>query len=142
MTLKIIVSIGFLFFTTFVFGQVSNSDTLFSKKKITKSCQRPIENKDIELCHIKTDTLTYDLLKSCHELTSGNKKQIINSFLIRYCLPDGNTMVEVQILNNQLSDLAINGIINSGTKKILLEEIIGKEESEYIVLGHRWFFFK
>lgn len=137
------LQILFLLSTTLVFGQVINSETTQSTLKITKSCQQPVENRDIVLCNFKVDTLTYDQLKTCHELSIyGEEKQVITSYLLRYFLSDGTTLVEYQSSSNQISDLAIEAVISSKTKKIIVEEIIGLKDSEWLALGHRFFYFR
>lgn len=129
--------------TTLCCGQISVSNEKKSVEKITKACKRPIENKDIVLCSIKADTLTFEQLKNCNELTiNNNKNQKITSYLLSFYLPDGTTVREFKSASNKLSKETVTEIINSDVKKILLEEIIGTEGKEYISLGQRWFYFK
>ena len=83
--------------TIICFGQDNKSEQI-----ITKSCQRPIENKSIELCYIKADTLTFEQLKNCRELTiSDIKYQVITSYLIHFILPNGD-LREIRGTSNKI----------------------------------------
>ena len=129
--------------TTICLGQVSNSDNIKPKDTTVKSCHRHVENKTIELCNINADTLTYDQLKECNEITiRDSTKQIITSYLLSYFFSDGTTMFQTKGSSNQISSEAVAGIIASGTKKILFDEIFGIEGTKNLDLGHRYFYFK
>mgnify|MGYP007068603337 CR=1 FL=1 len=45
-------------------------------------------------------------------------------------------------MNNTISSETIEGIIESGAKKLLFEEIIGTDGTNNLDLGHCWFYLK
>jgi hypothetical protein len=129
--------------TTICLGQVSPSMTNQSPEATGRSCKARLENKSIELCNMKADTVTYDRLKSCPELTvRGDDKQVIISYILTYILSDGQTVMQFPGTGNRLSDEMVAGIISSGITKITVEQVIGTDGSENINLGYRWFYFR
>ena len=136
--------------TTFCFGQSVNSNSNIQKDKISKTCRDQIENKEIEFCNRQADTLTFAELNECKELTIHNRllkiadsnKKRITSYILCYFKSNGTDIVKWSGSGNKLSSEMIAGIIESGTKKILLEEIIGLDGTVNLDLGHRWFYIK
>ena len=136
--------------TTFCFGQSGNSNSNIPKDKISKTCRDQIENKEIQFCNIQADTLTFAELKECKELTIHNRllkiadsnKKRITSYILCYFKSNGTDLVKCSGSGNQLSSEMIAGIIESGTKKILIDEIIGLDGTVNLDLGHRWFYLK
>ncbi len=138
---SLFLSIFIMLVGVVTFAQTNNTDTV-KNKKITKACQRPIENKTITLCNILVDTLTYLQLKGCNELVVNySRKQSIDSYILEYKQHDGS-FITYQGTGNLISSNAIDAIISSKIDKIIIEEVYGTEGGEFIVLGHRWYYFK
>ena len=125
-----------LLFTVLIFSLCTYGQTTI------KSCRRPFENKNISLCNIKSDTLTYTQLKNCHELQTGNKEETIDSYRLNFILADSTKTFEYKGSSNKIPREALNMIIESKADKILFEEIYGTKGNENMVFGHRWFYLK
>lgn len=136
--------------TSICFGQVTNSDANKPAETTSKTCKKPLENKEIEFCNIQADTLTFAQLKGCNELTIHNRllkisdsnKKRITSYILCYFQANGTDVMRWNGSGNQLSSEMVAGIIESRTKKILIEEIIGLDGTVNLDLGHRWFYLK
>jgi len=149
--IKTILIQTFLILSTAIcFGQITNSDANKPAETTSKTCKKPLENKEIEFCNIQADTLTFAQLKECKELTIHNSlskigdsnKKRITSYILYYFHANGTDLTKYNGSGNQLSCEMISGIIESGTKKILIEEIIGLDGTVNLDLGHRWFYLK
>ena len=141
---KIIIILALLIVTTMSsFGQTKYPLSDISSGTASKSCHRSIENKDIGLCNIKTDTINFDQLNGCKALTvNENGKQLITSFKLGYFLPNTTTFVERYVAGNQIPKDFVDAIIKSGAKKIIFSEILGIDGTVNLDLGYRWFYFK
>ena len=136
--------------TTISFGQAISLNSKNPEDKISKSCRNPIENKEIEFCNIQADTLTFAQLKECKELTIHNKllkigdsnNKRITSYILCFFQVNGTELKKWIGSGNQLTSEMITSIIESGTKEILIEEIIGVDGTVNLDLGHRWFYLK
>ena len=131
-------------------GQINTLSSNHVNEQTPKTCQIAIENKQIEYCYMNLDTLTFSQLKECKKLTIlDNLRRVdsstlirITSYLLRYMHADGTTMTEHRATDDRISNEMISWIIESGTKKILFEEIIGIDGEKNLDLGYRWFYLK
>jgi len=141
---KINIILALLIATTITcYGQTKYPLSNISSGTASKSCHRSVENKDIGLCNIKTDTINLDQLKGCKVLTiNENGKQLITSFKLGYFLPDTTAFVERYVSGNQIPKDFVDAIIKSGAKKIVFSEILGVDGTVNLDLGYRWFYFK
>ncbi|MBA3705129.1 MAG: hypothetical protein H0W84_04315, partial [Bacteroidetes bacterium] len=64
MSKRFIVLMALTLLTAIAFAQANTADTAKIKGVILKSCQKPFENKDLTLCRISADTITYEQLKN------------------------------------------------------------------------------
>ena len=122
-------------------GQSNNLISSNADSKTVKSCQNRIENKAIGICNIQTDSITYDQLTRCGELTSAIDKQLIESYNLWYFTND-STAVNRYIPNNKIPDDLVKIIVKSKIKKILFAEVLGIQGTVFATLGFRYFYLK
>lgn len=139
---KTILTLTILILQTFIcFGQDINLNSISSKSNATKSCRNQAENKAIGLSNITSDTLTYEQFRHCDKITvTSLPGEEITSYVISYLLPSGTDLVERTVLSNKLPAELIGSVIASGTKRIVLSEVIGAKETENILIGYRSFY--
>ncbi|HLO92104.1 MAG: hypothetical protein ACM3ME_02750 [Chloroflexota bacterium] len=132
---------------TVCYGQISVTSTPGTLTH--KTCKLTPENKEIRLCNVLVDTITYAQLAECHKLTILTKSmqavasdKRITSFILTYFPHDSSDVIQSTVIGNEMPGNLVSSIIESGTKKILIEEIIGLDGTINLDLGHRWFYIR
>ncbi len=139
---RIIIQALLIMSTLFCFGQVRYSNSASTDSKSTNSCHKSIENKTIGICKIKTDTVSYDQLKKCNELTIGeDNKEVISSYNFGYFL-DISTFVRRLVGSNQLPGDLVSTVVTDRINKIIISDIKGDDGKEKFDLGFRCFYIK
>lgn len=101
-------------------------------------------NKNIGLCNLYSDSLTYDQLKDCTHITINSEKKIaVTSYIFSYYMTDELLMLHsVQGFSNEIAKEEIEKMIKTKPKTLYLTEIVGECESEILILGQRKIFIK
>jgi hypothetical protein len=128
---------------TICFSQINQSNFDNTTSKETSTCRKFIENKALGICFYTSDTLTFEQLKNCREVTFKSLLGVkISSFKVTYLLPEIGDIVVLTNLSNKMSDNTIDTILAEKPKSILLEDVMGICGTENILIGSRHIYLK
>lgn len=128
---------------TICFSQINRSNFDNTTSKETGTCRKFIENKAIGLCFYTSDTLTFEQLKNCREVTIKSLLGVkISSFKVTFLLPEIGDIVVLTNLSNKMSDNTISRILAEKPKSIFIEDVMGIGGTEDILIGNRHIYLK
>ena len=105
--------------------------------------QNRAENKNISICNLQSDTLTYKQLKNCKTISVKGKKAIdIKSFSYAYLREDNKTYEDVAGTNNSITQTMIDNTIKYKIKKALIDNVMVNDGQKIINYGCRVIYLK
>lgn len=123
---KIILSFLFICLAKFSFAQGNPSD-----------------NKNIGLCNLYADTLTFEQIKECRTITiKSNTKSHITSFTMSYYLANQMNLNLIHGFGENISEEELTQLLSIKPKSVFIEEVLGESDTEILVLGHRSIYLK
>lgn len=105
--------------------------------------EAPLVNKNIGLCDLYADTLTFEQLKNCHTITiKSDKKTIVTSYKMSYYLANQMTLCIVEGFDITIKKEDMEKMLSIKPKSLYFTEVIGEDQTGILVFGHRWIYLK
>jgi hypothetical protein len=104
-----------------------------------------IENKNISICHLEKDTISYKDLSNCKLISvEGKNSEEIISYVYRYSiLSEGQEKFSKMSSNgSKIEQMMIDGTINNQSKKIVIDSVIVKDGENLRYVGYRIIYLK
>jgi hypothetical protein len=104
---------------------------------------RGVPNKNIIICDLEIDTLTYEQFKNCTTISvKGKSTSDIISFYYSYFRDDNSTYEDIQGEDNIISQLIIDNTIKYQIKKAIIGDVMVKDGKSITNCGYRILYFK
>lgn len=103
----------------------------------------PTANKNIGICGHYADTLLFEQIKNCDQITlNSNKKVEITSYTLSYYLENKMTLTIINGFGSSLSKENMEQLKGIKPEAVFIEEVLGESENEILILGNRWIYIK
>lgn len=108
-----------------------------------KAQGNPSDNKNIGLCNLYADTLTFEQLKECRTITiKSDKNAHVTSFTLSYYLANQMNLNLIHGFGETISKEDWDQLLSIKPKSVFIEEVLGECDTEILILGHRSIYLK